>query len=379
MAYVYYNTVNGLAADYRILSQTGFKLTPFIKEQIRDTNYMRSDVSFVAGNTNTLPGGMSMRAGGAYANEAMPTNDFTGSVLNGSFTFSTDGNLAYARAYAKFKAKCYTQADTLTALAETGSTMEMVGARLTQLLKGASHLKRGKFRDFLKTFGIKPLKKHENKVWSRPKEFGGLWLEYWMGWAPTVADINNALESLTQVVPKEPIRAGSRIEKSVNTTRSQNGSVFVDSWTGHCTVTIQASLVVTNPNQFTLQGLGLVNPAATAWKTLPFSWFADWFSNVAQVLEQMTDWYGLQLVDLNVSCKTTLSGSWVVTNAKSYYNWFPCPSTLYRVRTVTYFTRKVGGVLPIIRPKFQVPNGLSLSRGATAVSLLITMFAPSKA
>lgn len=381
MAYVYYRTDKGTVQDYRITTQEGHKMVPFDKTKIVDKPYYFVQSQFLGGNTNALPGGLSMRAGGTYSNEYSPAPDMSISVRDSTNTyFSSDGNKAYARAYAKFKSKCYTSADTLTALVERRKTAEMIGLRLVQLHKGARHLKRGNFREFLKTFGIKPLNKHQNKTWSRPKEFGALWLEYWMGWAPTIGDINNAVDSLTSPIPEIPIRAGSRVDKSLNTSKTQWGSTFKQDWSGNCTVWIQASLKVENPLLFMASSVGLLNPVATAWKTTPFSWFYDWFSNIAQVLEQYTDWVGLQLVDLNISCKTKMSGSWVVTNARGAFNVTPPPpEPLYRVREITFFTRRTGGVMPLIRPKLVLPNGLSITRGATAVSLLITMFTPEKA
>jgi len=44
-----------------------------------------------------------------------------------------------------------------------------------------------------------------------------------------------------------------------------------------------------------------------------------------------------------------------------------------------HFARKTGGVLPMVKPIARLPDGLSITRGATLASLLVTIFAPNKA
>lgn len=376
MPYSYYTKQTGSLYVAQWLSQYGHKMIPHVKSLRVDKHYACNYWEYLDGNVGKFS---SMRSGGAFWQEYTPYHQYNGDVNYGAnWSFGTEGSLAYARAYGKFKDKVYTQASNLTAISERAKTIDMVAARLKQLVKGASALKKGRFREFLGTFGIKPKPKHAHKAWSRPKDFGALWLEYWMGWAPTVGDVYTTLEFLGKPVPDSPVRAGATVPYIGYKRVAFNGSVSVSDWTGDVTVWLKAKVVVTNTSLFTMQGLGILNPAKTLWETTPFSWFFDWFTNIGQCLGQVTDWVGLQLKDLVVSCKTEATCSWGVTNAKNqlgsnadYYT--------YRKRKFVGFSRKCGGSLPIVKPIIRLPNGLSLSRGATAVSLLVTMFAPKKA
>lgn len=370
MPYAYYNRTVGTANDSFSFQQLGYKMTPFVKTGIRNQPYYRVEHRFVDGNS-------SMRSGGTYAGEQnyLGSNCVKGSVLDNTITIPLGPcSTAYARAYEKFKSKVYTQATNLTALKERGKTFEMVGNRLLQLWKGAKALKKGRFREFLRTFGIKPLPKHAHRRWARPKEFSGLWLEYWMGWAPTVGDVYSSLEFLGGEIPTTTVRAGSAVALS---DRSSSWSPFGEYRTnvaeGKVAVWIQADVELTNPTLYNLNGLGLINPAKTVWETIPFSWLVDWFTNVGQVLGQLTDWVGLKLNNLVVSSLTKGKLGFRSTNTPS------SGKLLWRNREFTSFYRKVGGSLPVVKPIIRLPNGLSITRGLTLTSLLIQIFSPAKA
>lgn len=375
MPYVYTDQTTGTIESFVYKVSQGWKLTPHIKAQRVDKPYRLQKWEFIDGNTNVLAGGQ--RAGGNLWAEVTPPAGMNGSVSKNSFSFSPDGNMAYARAYTKFKEKIYTQASNLTALQERQASIDMVVSRLKQLYKGAKSLKRGKFKEFLGTFGIKPKPKHANKTWSRPKDFGSLWLEYWMGWAPMVGDVYTTLEFLGKPVPDSPVRAGSTAPVVGSSSYYSSPSRATSSWEGTTTVWIKSKVEVTSPSLYNLQGLGLLNPLKTLWETTPFSWFADWFTNVGQVLGQLTDWVGLELKDLVISCKTNVTLSYEVTRADSV--WAGAPPRIYRNREWTHFSRKTGGVLPVVKPIVRLPNGLSITRGATLASLLVTIFAPQRA
>lgn len=374
MPYAYYMKTEGAAFAATFKQQMGHKMSPHVKSLRVDQPYSLTDWRFTDGNTGVL----GIRSSGTLWGEQVPTHQYLGSVQSNSFSFGSLGNQAYARAYTKFKEKVYTQASNLTALRERGKTIDMMVNRLKQLHKGASALKRGRFREFLGTFGLKPKPKHVHKHWARPKDFGALWLEYWMGWAPTVGDVYTTLEFLGKPVPTEPVRAGSTVPYVGNFVQTSGSSRATSTWEGKVTVWLKAQVEVTNPSLFDLNGLGLINPLKTLWETVAFSWFVDWFTNVGQILGQLTDWVGLKLKGLVVSCKTKTTCSYKCTGARSIFG-SSVPDTMYRNREFAAFSRKTGGTLPIVRPVAKLPNGLSLTRGATLVSLLVTIFAPNKA
>lgn len=369
MPYAYYSRTVGSAMDPFSFQQLGYKMTPFVKTEMRDQPYFRAELRFLGGNT-------SMLSGGTYAGEQVyfDSHRIVGSVVSNSITIPFGPcSTAYARAYEKFKSKVYTQATNLTALKERAKTFTMVQNRLVQCWKGALALKRGRFREFLRIFGIEPLPKHVHKRWTRPKEFSGLWLEYWMGWAPTVGDIYSSLEFLGGEIPTTKVRAGSAVTLSNRSSSSSSGSVRTNVANGRVAVWIQADVELTNPSLYNLNGLGLLNPAKTIWETIPFSWLADWFTNVGQVLGQLTDWVGLKLNNLVISSMTKGTLEFRATNTPS------SGQLMWRNREYISFFRKVGGVLPVVKPILRIPNGLSITRGLTLTSLLIQIFSPTRA
>lgn len=353
----------------------GYKQTPFnpsVKPPLAYETYSRFLGDKSALGTFGRPCGMILWG------ELVPTHICVSDFDATSLAFTSEGNQAYARAYAKFKDLAYTQASNLTALSERAKTVDMVVARLKQLQKGAQALKKGRFKEFLDTFGIRALSKHANTRWTRPKQFGALWLEYWMGWAPTIGDVYTSLNALSRRIPDHTIRAGSSVPLSGSKTTSSGEATAKSQYQGKGTVWIQGIVEITNPALHIAQTLGLLNPLKTAWETTPFSWFADWFTNVGQILGQITDWVGLRLKNLVVSVKTVAESSWSCTDAREIFGWSGFPSTMFHSKSWFWFSRYIPSTLPTVKPILRLPNGLSLTRGATLASLLATMFAPSK-
>lgn len=328
-------------------------------------------------NRNSVLGPSGLQCGMSHFGEYLPSAICSAGFQEISLYWTPDGASAYARAYQKFKDSAYTQAANLTALKERAKTINMIGLRLQTLNRGAKALRDGRFREFLQVFGVHPLKKHEGTKWTRPRDFGALWLEYWMGWAPTVGDINNSIEALSRRIPEETIRAGSTTPLFHSYVTKDGGATATSSYEGKGTVWIQSQIIVTNPTLHIAQTLGLVNPLKTFWETVKFSWLVDWASNVGQVLGQLTDWVGLQLSNIVVSVKTVATSSWSCYGAQSIYGW-TFPDVMSKSKEFFWFDRYILPALPVLPLKWKLPVGLSLSRGATAASLLLTMFAPLK-
>ena len=370
MPYIQQSKTYGSTMDFVYGTSLGYKLTPFVAKDIRDTNFDKSLSFYNGGNTHTLLR-YAQRAGGAMAGEYYPAS------ACGSDT--PEDRMAYARAYAKFTGKLYQQAALLTAIAERQSTIDMVAVRLKQIHKGLKHLRKGQFRLFLMTFGLKPKEKHVHKRWARPREVSSLWLEYWMGWAPTVGDVYNAIEFLGSEIPSTTVRAGSRVPWDHDKTETAWGvTKTVSSKRGFHSVWVKAKVVITNPTLFTMQGLGLANPLKTVWETISFSWLADWFTNIGQVLGQLTDFLGLQVKDLVVSRKSEATITWVCEDARPIFG-YDNPRKIWRSRDFIGFKRVCGGTIPPVRPYIRLPNGLSITRGATLASLIVQLFAPKRA
>ena len=357
----------------------GFKTVPFRKDDavrpIPPRIYSVMSQTWIGGNTHLYKSTNGLMSGGVLSTESIPSHATTGNIDSDTVPCPTnESKLCYNRAYDKFKSKVYTEAALGSALVERQSTVTMLINRLGQLAKGARALRKGRFREFLRAFNIRPLNKHRHTRWVRPQQFSGLWLEYWMGWAPTVGDVYNALAFLGSPVPDVPVRAGSRRNFSGVKVSSNYGATGVTEWQGYMRFGIRGDVKITNPTLFNLEGLGLANPFQTLWEVTPFSWFVDWFANVGQILGSLTDFLGLQLKNLQVTAKTAFVSSWKCS--KAYRLFSDAPDVLWREVRHESFCRYLPKSLPSPFLTMQLPYGLSLTRGATLISLLVTMFTP---
>lgn len=286
-------------------------------------------------------------------------------------------NAAYAKAYAKFIASVdegYDRAQLLTSLAERHETFSMVLSRMKQIYKGASQLKAGNFRGFCQTFGIKPKRKHKDLQWTRPRQFSGLWLEYWFGWAPTVADLQNAFRTYGARTSDPIIIAKGGSQRPINPDpvyriSAANGYYAQQYDSGSVLVRISGNVSIANGTLVDLNRLGLLNIPLTAFELIPFSWFAGWFGNIAQVLGQCTDLVGFKLTNAVVSCKA----EWI----HDYHMTFNGQKGVDRTIMCSCYTRKKLTSLPRVKLVWQIPPHLSPTRGATLASLLVQLFSPN--
>lgn len=279
--------------------------------------------------------------------------------------------LAYNKARTRFLDKIkLARAQGMTSLAEREKTMSMVNKRLLQLLKAARSLNQGDFKAFLAALNVRPLLKHRNKGWNRPREVAGLWLEYWFGWAPTIGDIYKLVEAYTNDVKPAYIKAGSTNKGaySFNGGDSSEATLTTEDYT--CSCHIGALVEVTNNDLLDLNEAGLLNPAQTALELVPFSWLAGWFMNLKDVLGSLTDTVGLKFTNGWISEKTER-----LCTYKRYRKSTGIPKG-YRKYTTVEFKRLKFTELPAPTFQWSLPNGLSVTRGATLAALIVQLFAP---
>ena len=278
----------------------------------------------------------------------------------------------YSNLYNKLLSKTGERASLLTALAEWRSTSDMVLNRLVQIYKGIKSLRKGRFRDFLRAFSLAPKAKHKHTKWTKPRDAAGLWLEYWFGWAPTIGDIQNAVAVFTGEIPEEKVRVSAGARSMDMSKRSVSG--YVKDWStlkASFVMQLRANVKITNPNLYLANASGLLNPLRTVWETTPFSWFADWFTNVGQVLGSLTDELGVAISDVWLSRFAKGTESWLTS-------WDPVyPSGSLLDRQVVFVSRVKLGKLPRPELIIRVPK-VSWTRGATIASLIVSFFAPPR-
>lgn len=274
-------------------------------------------------------------------------------------------SVARSKAFADFMASVHTaRAQLGSALIEMGSTVSMVNNRLGQLVQGALALRNGDLRKFLRTFGIAPKRKHQHKRWCKPSEAGGLWLEYWMGWAPTVGDIYSALAVLASNAPSYTATGRGVVKDNYSFTWgtwSNSGDWGRGKYQILASARYQAKLSCTSPNLNLLNELGLANLAQVAWQVTPFSWLLGWFVNLEQVIESWTWDFGLSVSESFTTSSLKFDGEEERKWAWSYL------TTKARFHHASG-SRTLGITTPSI--VLTCPTRLSSSRAATLVSLL---------
>jgi hypothetical protein len=244
------------------------------------------------------------------------------------------------------------------------------GGQLLDAIKSLKEGRRGNFEGILKknlpeSQRIRMAKKFRDipdRKWRGPtKDLSGLWLEYHFGWAPLVDDIQNAVKVLGSNPPSQLVVGRGRHFVHRNDVRgnyqwSENSNYSVKA-------RVQAFVTISNANLAQANQMGLLNPASVAWELVPFSFIVDWFIPIGKFLESWTDTLGF---DLQQPFTTVL-------RELDNVNVYKQPSSPYiSAASSVCMVRSAGFPLPkLIRPPFK---GLSVSRGASAIALIIQGF-----
>lgn len=178
------------------------------------------------------------------------------------------------------------------------------------------------------------------------------WLMWSYGVKPLMSDIHNGMEVLTRELPSSLVVAyGSKADRVLNV--SGNSSYL---YVMNASVKIQAYIRVSNPNLWLANQLGLINPVQWINEAIPFSFVVDWFSNLSQIISQMTDFAGLTLLDPCTSTKLTGQQGFAAVGNEGY---------LKQVKLFTRLLTTPSAKLVFAYERFQWQRGLN------AISLLI--------
>jgi len=281
------------------------------------------------------------------------------------YQWGNDANAVHNKCYDKFVAKTQAAASQIGAsLGERRQTIGMMEKRLGQLTRAARALKRGRPFEFFQELGVMPRRGIPNR--SDPKRAADLWLEWHFGWEPLYEDIHSAciiLQSPPPQLIKVRVRSQTVPDQIDNSFEMSEWGAYDLTW-GVIREQMGARVTVSNPNLWKATQLGLTNPASIAWELVPFSFVVDWFIPVGQFLGSWTDLFGLQIEE-----PYTTYTRFYKSKYQSYQKW---PTYVlnqeqlgigFRYQRVT----SISGPTLSIRPW----KGLSVTRAATAVSLLI--------
>lgn len=269
-------------------------------------------------------------------------------------------NKALNRFVGKFKEG--SDASLAVTLAEWRQSNTMIAERAGQLLRAFKAVKKGNIPLALKELGQKAMQ--GGSGWRpRSRDVAGQWLELHFGWVPLVQDIGNAIDVLQAPCPSSLVRGRATVNDVGKQLLGQYQWSTI--WTYKVQVQIMAEVYITNPNLALANRMGFVNPATVAWELIPFSFLVDWFIPVGDFLNSFTDFLGYEVR----KPRTTTTRRALTTQ---YYLQSTLPATQWSIGDAAYMRRVLS-----IPPKRLIVNtfkGLSVSRGATAISLLLQQF-----
>jgi hypothetical protein len=250
---------------------------------------------------------------------------------------------------------------------ERQQSLDMIEKRANQLLSFATAVKRRDFNGIKRSLGIVKITKK-----AEAKRAADLFLEFHFGWDPLIQDIGNAVEILQSPLRDKPVKArGKAIRENIVFTRDY-GSIVNGHYTSHQSafiraitqVTVSATVKVTNPNLYRANQLGFLNPATVAWELVPFSFVVDWFVPVGDFLNSFTEYCGLDFKD---PCyfETVKTPAW---SSQSWYD--PTPGKFASQTFTGFWGKRILGI-PSVNLNHRRYSGLSPTRAATAISLLL--------
>lgn len=282
---------------------------------------------------------------------------------------------ALNKALGKFQAIMSDPSETLTSLVESQKTISMVERRLTSMVTFAKRWRAGSYKSALRVvlnaqkFTQPRLERKRKRMiiglmgkpksYHKSKTLAGAWLETWMGWLPTIGDVQKSITNLSREFPDEYMVAKASYSEAWRDTLDGNSSWF-SSHKCRAFASVSAVVKVTNPNLYMASQLGLTNPIYTAYQVIPYSWLLSWFNNMDQYMKQFSQYHGVQV---SSPCYTT------GLLDEHEFLWTSNGSSPRGEQRCVSFQRSLG--LPGITLQWRGLNRLSMSRGATLSSLLV--------
>lgn len=207
----------------------------------------------------------------------------------------------------------------------------------------------------------------------RPADFlpvgsANIFLEGLFGWLPLYGSIVAGMEVLTGDTPYELISRSRKVSKKFPW---QEFPGFDPGFLSQeCMLTVRcnqsAAFRINNPNAWLANQMGLINPAVVAWDLVPWSFVVNMFVNVNSLLNQFTDFYGLEVS----GSSTTTREDYFETSVFKKILWGGQPYYIQDTRILNNYrkSRTIGLTLPQL--EFRLPP-LSLSSAVMATSLMV--------
>lgn len=214
--------------------------------------------------------------------------------------FSSNGGIpswsrpAANAAYEEFRdAALGSTSAVMTALAEWEDSADMITNRVSQLGRAAMALRQKSFPELLRAWRSKPHKRGSSGD-RKAKKAASLWLEGSFGWLPLMGDVVNSFEQFAEPLP-DTNYSGHRTDDYRR--RVSTGGTFTYERYSVIRHSTGGRVVLSNPNLFIANQLGLINPLATAWELIPGSFVVDWLTDVGGMINSLSDFVGCSVTD----------------------------------------------------------------------------------
>lgn len=179
------------------------------------------------------------------------------------------------------------------AMGEFPETADFVRDAMVRTARAYRFLRRGKVQRALDT-----LTGRKGTNWKDiPGALADSWLAYAFGFRPIAQDVYSACKILERglLAGPKPIefRASKEQKFDVEGKWSTGGynRVF-----GDIRVTARMRVLISNPDLYTMEQLGVTNPLNIAWELVPFSFVVDWFLPVGEYIQNIFPPQGLEFV-----------------------------------------------------------------------------------
>jgi hypothetical protein len=122
-------------------------------------------------------------------------------------------------------------------------------------------------------------------------------LKVFFGYMPLMSDVQTCAELLSRDFDPQQVEAYCKRADNSTTGSSvvSNRWLKREEWWYKAKMGCEAQ--IDNPNLYLAQKLGLINPFATAWELMRWSFVVDYFVNVNQFVNSLTDQYGVALTE----------------------------------------------------------------------------------
>jgi hypothetical protein len=217
----------------------------------------------------------------------------SGSPLTNPF-FRTLNTLSEASADSAALGKFYSSARSATTAMQGMTFLGEIAETIRMLKRPASSLQRG-IGEYLER--LKKISRHPSRPYRR-QALAGTYLEYAFGWVPLISDTRDAAKALNRLMSSTPqIRCTGFGQTEVATPNSGSTSHVVSLYRGYYNK-VERDLVQviyrgavkgsasgpTLDHAMDLFGFRLDEVVPTAWELLPWSFLADYFSNVGEIV-----------------------------------------------------------------------------------------------